>query len=259
VHEPKTGGTFVTSVLLQLYDVRWTRWTHLRNTLQSNMVFRRPRGTLIYNSHKHGACEHIPEAHRHKQILASVRNPYDLYVSQYEFGWWKQPQFRKYFRAAIPDLDKRHPDFPNGISFTDYVFLANAAFRTGNPDGFRTGEEPGLQTEQFVKYYFRDPKRTLAHWNEEYLMSPERPYQADLLPVHFLRMDCLNQDLHAFLLSAGFPAEDVAFILNLGKILPGGKGRSSGQKWEGYYTPELKAQVRRRERFLFARFPEWDL
>ena len=27
VHEPKTGGTFVTSMLFRLYGLRWTRWT----------------------------------------------------------------------------------------------------------------------------------------------------------------------------------------------------------------------------------------
>jgi hypothetical protein len=152
VHEPKTGGTFVTSVLLQLYDVRWTRWTHLRNTLQSNMVFRRPRGTLIYNSHKHGACEHIPEAHRHKQILASVRNPYDLYVSQYEFGWWKQPQFRKYCPRRYSVLDKRHP-FPEWHSLYGLRSSRQPPPSHGHPGWLPDGRvEPVCKAEHSSKY-----------------------------------------------------------------------------------------------------------
>ena len=61
------------------------------------------------------------------------------------------------------------------------------------------------------------------------------------------------------LLEVGYPAESIEFILTAEKVLPpGGKPREGG-KWERYYTPELKALVRRRERLLFTLFPEYDV
>lgn len=77
-----------------------------------------------------------------------------------------------------------------------------------------------------------------------------------MFDVRFIHTERLNWELHAFLLEAGFPAADVAFVPELGRILPDGKGRTERQRWEHYYTPELKAEVRRRERWLFLLFPE---
>jgi hypothetical protein len=57
-----------------------------------------------------------------------------------------------------------------------------------------------------------------------------------------------------------YDEEDIRFILDLGRILPKGRGRSvEQQKWESYYTPELKRRVREKERFIFELFPEFDV
>jgi hypothetical protein len=56
----------------------------------------------------------------------------------------------------------------------------------------------------------------------------------------------------------GYAHEDISFILNHSKVFPLGKGRSAEQKWEKYYTPELKAFVREKERVLFTLFPEFE-
>lgn len=66
-------------------------------------------------------------------------------------------------------------------------------------------------------------------------------------------------DLAAYLLSLGYRREDLAFIAGLGRILPMGIGRREDQRWEDYYTPELKAHVRRTEGALFGLFPEFDV
>ena len=67
VHQPKTGGTFVTAVLFRLHEFRWTRWTHLRSALRVNLVHRGRYGTLVYNTHKHGGRGAIPPEQRHKR------------------------------------------------------------------------------------------------------------------------------------------------------------------------------------------------
>ena len=101
VHEPKTGGTFVTSALFRLYGLKWTRWTHLRDAVFREARARHPKyGALVHDGNKHGLCRSIPAAHKAKPVLATVRNPFDLYVSQYEFGWWKRAEFLPFYRAV---------------------------------------------------------------------------------------------------------------------------------------------------------------
>ena len=79
VHHPKTGGTFVNSVLRQLYKV------------ENNVPRERRYGEFAWRR-KHRPCRKIPEEHRGKLVLATVRNPYDWWVSAYEFGWWKRKE-----------------------------------------------------------------------------------------------------------------------------------------------------------------------
>jgi hypothetical protein len=208
VHQPKTGGTFVTAVLFRLHDFRWTRWTHLKSTFRVNLAHRNRYGTFIYNNHKHGGRAAIPPEQRHKPVLATVRNPYDLYVSQYEFGWWKRREYRRWFR---PEL-----------SFEEYVHAAGEAF--------------GPLSQQFLRFHDGRPDG-----------------------VRFITTDRLNEGLHDFLAGMDYAAEDLAFIRDLQKILPQGKGRSAAQAWETFYTPELKQLVRTREHDLFTRFPQFDV
>lgn len=54
-----------------------------------------------------------------------MRNPFDLYVSKYEFGWWRRAEFRRYYEA-LPRFRDEYPTFPD-LSFADYVKLSNAA------------------------------------------------------------------------------------------------------------------------------------
>jgi hypothetical protein len=208
VHQPKTGGTFVTAVLFRLHDFRWTRWTHLRSAFRISLVHRNRYGTLVYNNHKHGGRRAIPPEQRHKPVLATVRNPYDLYVSQYEFGWWKRRQYRRWFARVR--------------SFDDYVRVAGEAF--------------GSLEQQFLR--FHDGRTG---------------------DVRFITTGRLNEGLHDFLAGMAYAAEDLAFIRDLQKILPRGKGRDATQRWESFYTPELKALVRTREHGLLAMFPEFDV
>lgn len=80
-----------------------------------------------------------------------------------------------------------------------------------------------------------------------------------MFPVHFLRKENLNQELYEYLLSVGYPAQEIEFIVNAPKILPPKSTRGEDKKWKNYYTPELKKWVRMKERLLFAIFPEYDI
>lgn len=253
VHEPKTGGTFVTSVLFRLYEFNWTYRTRIASALRTELVHRHRYGTLIYHNNKHGGCDAIPATQRHKTVLATVRNPYDLYVSQYEFGWWKRREWRSYFEA-IPDFRQQYPHFP-AISFAEYVTLSNLAFSDCRSPA---GDESriGLLSEKFVKFYCREPQSVLAALAAT--ATPEQPCRAALHNIHFIRTDQLNDGLYQFLLARGYDEADLRFVRGLDKILPGGKGRRRDQPWQRYYTPELKQWVRQRECMIFALFPEFD-
>lgn len=256
VHEPKTGGTFVTSMLFRLYGLHWTRLTHLKNSIFREVRSRHPKyGELVHNSNKHGGCQSIPNHQREKKVLATVRNPYDLYVSQYEFGWWKRREFLPYLRA-VPNFEKDYPTFPD-ISFSEYVKLSDAAF-----ERFEAGADElswGLRTREFIKFYFREPLRAWKRLNQDPNYVDANEYRSDMFDLHFVRTDDLNRGLYDFLIGSGYDNEDVSFVINQEKILPRGKGRTAEQQWQKYYTPELKQQVRHKERLLFNMFPEFDV
>ncbi len=251
VHEPKTGGTFVTSALFQLYGVPWNLRTRLASAFGRDVVARGKYGTFVFTNNKHGGCNEIPETYRDRPILASVRNPYDLYVSQYEFGWWKRREFLSYYRR-VPDFERRFARFPD-LSFAEYMELTGAAFRTLRNDRFA----PGLYTEQFVRFYFKSPQKAYARIDDSYIASES--YRNDMHDLRFVRTDRLNLDLYEFLAGIGFDARDVEFIVELDRVLPQGKGRSADQRWEAYYTDELKRSVRERDRLVFAIFPCFDV
>jgi len=255
VHEPKTGGTFVASALFELYGARWNLRTRLASALGRNLVTRGKHGTFVFTNNKHGGCNEVPQGWRGRPILASVRNPYDLYVSQYEFGWWKRRSFLSWYRR-VPDFERRFPRFPD-LSFPEYMELTGAAFRTLRNDRFGGERGPGLYTEQFVKFYFKSPEEAFARLDDAYIAA--QTYRDDMYDLRFIRTERLNQDLYEFLIGMGFGPGDAGIVLKLGRILPQGKGRPAGARWETYYTEELKRSVRERDRLVFAIFPEFDV
>jgi hypothetical protein len=96
-----------------------------------------------------------------------------------------------------------------------------------------------------------------ARIDDAYIAS--QAYRRDLHDLRFVRTDRLSLDLYELLVGMGFDASDVEFIKGLGRILPQGKGRAADQRWETYYTDELKRSVRERDRLVFAIFPHFDV
>ena len=250
VHEPKTGGTFVTSVLLRVHGIEWTRLTQLLTVLRSENRWRGPFGDFVYQNNKHGTCNQVPP--RYRDHLATIRHPLDLYASEYEFGWWKRRGMLRYYRA-IPDFATRFPTFPD-LRFEEYVALANLAFRS--PRERTRPDAPGAMTERFVRYYCRDPLAVMQRLNEP--QGSAEDVRRDLHDITFLRTNGLNRQLHAFLGRMGYPDDVLAFIPTLGRVLPQGKGRPMDRPWQSYYSPELLQSVRESESVLFDLFPDFD-
>jgi hypothetical protein len=156
------------------------------------------------------------------------------------------------------------PHYPD-LSFGDFLVLANTRFvncHQRQETGFRNDHlvddlRLGWHTEQFVRFYCRTPREVFAAISEDYIASGR--CRQDMFPLTFTFSDNLNVELHAFLLDVGHRAEDVAFVVDADRVYPAEGGRDLGDRWESYYTPELKRFVRTRERLLFELFPQYDV
>lgn len=271
---PKTGGTFVTTVLERLHSTDLTG--HLALPLQPRLLSAIMRiikqfhgistqqyGHLLNLEPKHATCNDIPDHHRHKLILSNVRNPYDWYVSQYEFGWWKRtfmydpadtPTPVGYaIEQVLPEFVSQHVHFPN-ITFREFLELCKKAEGVYNEkfDG-----DLGLYTYGFIQFFYKNTASFVSRVDQNYLISGRHLENA--FNVHFLNTEHLNRDLYDFLASQGYRTRDLDFIPKLGRVLPMSIGRTEDQKWEHYYDADLKDQIRETDWVLFSLFPEFDV
>jgi hypothetical protein len=127
VHLPKTGGSFVTSVLRELHNRRGHEriWDRLYNRWLGG------GGEVNYRERsKHAQCYTIPEEHRDKTICSIIRHPFDLYVSRYFFGWWRT-QSEKY--CHVEKVKSKYPYFP-ALNFEEFIRVsANEFGKLFNP------------------------------------------------------------------------------------------------------------------------------
>lgn len=253
VHLPKTGGTFVEQVLKTLHCPSWIG--QKIHGMQRRLGITLPLYPYKYREYrKHAACRLIPEKDRGKIILSCVRNPYDLYVSHYKFGWWKtHPQE---FYKPNTEIYTRSLLEPEKVTFADWV---HGMYQHGNwVQEYREIDpniDSGFASIEFADYFCKEPSCVLSQPSENQMAAE---FERTKYNVHFLRMESLNEQLYQFLLERGYPEERVAFIRTQGKIFPGKPTRSATDSMDKFFTPELKAIIRQRARLLFALFPEYD-
>jgi hypothetical protein len=256
IHWPKTGGTFVTQVLDELIAKRGAAPPDPAINVDC---------ALMRTSEKHDHVHQIPQPFRSKKILFTIRSPYDHLVSLYEFGWWKSHLNDTFDEAKMKKLFHRYPD----ISFVDYIqsiynwtLLSNGCldYLWGNKCvSTRVFERAnvGLITMEFINYTFNEPDKLISNLPQ---FLDQGNYLNELPDnITFIRCEDLNRELAEFLLGAGYPRESLEFILHLGKVRPEGGQRDPASNWKDYYTCDLKAIVREKERFLFKMFPDYDV
>lgn len=253
VHLPKTGGTFVEHVLKELHCPSWLG--QKIHAMQRRLGITIPLYPYKYREYrKHAACRFIPEQDRQKVILSCVRSPYELYVSQYKFGWWKQHPYEFYTRDS--EIYRRSLEEPEKVTFADWIqgMCEHANWVVARRESC-PNVEVGFASSEFASYFCTEGDLVLSQPTEAQMVQE---YERTKYNLHFLRMESLNEQLYQFLRERGYPEEKVAFIRTRGKIFPGKQTRSSGDSAEKYFTPELKALIRHKERLLFALFPEYD-
>jgi hypothetical protein len=246
LHMPKTGGTFVEKVLGQLFSEESGLYIDT-STEQGRTLF--PRAD------HHETFADIPEEHCSKKLLLSIRNPYDHYVSHYEFRWWRQQ------RNSIFDDSKVREIFPNypELSFEEFLRAINNWHLRSFIDPWTTElfetADIGFLTWENVRYVFPDPVAVI----EKFRGSEGGSYPSAMPDFCFISMDRLNQGLYDFLTSMGFEHERLDFILKMGRILPPEGGRDESKSWRAYYSPELRQFVRQKDRLVFSMFPDFDI
>ena len=251
VHIPKTGGTFVTrAVKTALCPGILGQRLH---TVRKRYRLRIPFYHYRYDEmRKHAMCKHIPADHADKPILSCVRNPFDLYVSQYKFMWWRKNPHDWF--ADVEAVVQNHGPLAE-MSFASFVD-ATQDFGTWMTDcraRYPRAQSLGWYSTEWIHYFCKDPAWVIdAADDAEALVARARE---SMYPVRFLNTGDLNGELHQFLLNLGYEPERIDFITSLGKITPGRPTRSEEETWERFYSNALKAKVRERERLLFRLFP----
>jgi hypothetical protein len=254
---PKTGSTFVRTVLKRV-EARRNRGLRrrLRRLLRLDpkpireLWFRKGGGGPFARIRdQHGAYSQVPARYRHLPVVAVARNPLDRYVSQYEFGFW-----RDYPAGSLERVRADFPGFPD-LSFAEFLDYYHRCANDYLSEEERGPRELGYQTRQLVRMIFRDPERALAEIHEDWIGS--EAFVAGLPELEFLRQERLNETLHEFLLRHGYAPEEIRFVLDHERIQPpGGTSRMAGEDWRDRYDPDLTRKVLEREKLLFRIF-EW--
>jgi hypothetical protein len=261
IHMPKTGGTFVEAALQRLYLSG--RRFGLRGRGR-----RAPHGAYIDTSlerdrrkiggdDQHQTLGQIPDAYLDRPIAFTVRNPFDHWVSYYEFGWWNTHPGDTFDEGKIRS---RYPLYPD-ISFDEYLRacydwdLLDRGYLPEGVDRRLDAAGVGPLTYDYIRFLSREPESVIDDPQSFFLGANSLGTPVDF---RFLRQESLNQELYDFLRSVGHTPDSVRFILEMGRVFPKGGPRRMSSDWTSYFTPGLRRLVRERESFLFRLFPDYS-
>ena len=251
IHMPKTGGTFVSSVLRKLHHMGRLHDVMLRKEsmlLAKYKLLKLIKGKQIdyLEFNKHGTCREIPVEYRHLPILSCMRNPFDWYVSNYKYAWWRShPQ-------DYPGL-KESPEWPE-LGFSQYLSLSNTKWLKLLNPSVEVNLSLGRLTVLFINYYCEHPDKIVSLQDDEALFSA---MQSDMFPLAFMQTANLNSELYQFLLSTGdYPGEQIDFILNKEKVSPRNQ-RKTNETWQSFFSASEREKIYYKDRFLFQLFPQY--
>jgi hypothetical protein len=256
IHQPKTGGTFVATVLSRLHQGRGhsvrTVWFDPSGHDEPPDV---GPGTVVQlmltTPNQHGARKDIPSKYLGRPIVATVANPYARYVSQYEFAWWRV--FPEMF-GPVAATRRRYPAFPD-LTFREFVELTNEA-GVAYKGPAHPNDTPGFFTQQFAECFLADPDAAYSRASDDSFATAAKPEIRST--IRFLDQARLGEELGTFLEDMGYSPTEVETARTTAGSIASEFGPALEDAWAPYYTPELRAYVRRKERWLFEWFPEFD-
>lgn len=219
LHSPKSGGTFVTEMLLA--------------------VASRVNGFSAINltDLKHSGVRSIPDKYRHLQVVMNRRNIFSHYVSRYNYRWWTS---EKRARKTL-DVDRVKADYPlfPELSFSEYLrFVNHWPYRSNFSNKIQSRleeREIGYNTWEFVRLTQQNPMATLRTFDN----IPAGQLREQYSDIRFLRTELLNEDLVALLVESGIAGQELAFILENKAIIPRPGERLSIEAWLGYLSSRV--------------------
>jgi len=241
---PKTGSSFVRKVIKDIFKRRSS--DNLLKKLAYEINISRPYKELILPNFQdpnprirhlvgqHGAYCQVPKEYIDRTIVSVIRNPYERFLSGYLYRWWADNP-----SLSQDELDEHFPNFPN-LNLDDYIKYQQLSSEDSELD-------LGSQTIQFIRMFFKDPKRVLYNITEDYIKS-DSAYQQDMPKILFLKQENLNNELSNFLSTKEFSREEVEFAKNYEKT---NVTKDRGQDKNSIWTKEAIEHLERSEQLLF--------
>jgi hypothetical protein len=250
VHLSKTGGTFVEQTLRELFcpSALGRKVHRLKTKYGVSTPFYRYR--YDERGDQHALCNDIPRTEQGKTILSCIRNPFDLYVSEYTFNWWEKYSHLWFHDLAI--IERAYPDWRN-LSFPEFISVSNmhASWVRRTLVKYPKADRLGWYSHKFVYYYCRDHDYVFEAADDfDTLLGRVKE---TMYRVHFIHTDRLNQELYEFLLAKGYPREQIEFIPKKAKI----NASRTNHDYRAWYSDRLRRDVEQRDALIFSLFPEF--
>ena len=251
VHLSKTGGTFAEETLREVLcpSALGRRLHRMKTRHRIRIPFWKYRYDEVGD--QHALCNDIPPSERHKTILSCIRNPFDLYVSEYTFGWWKKFPHLWFHDAA--GVERTYPNWRD-FSFDDFISVSNrrAEWTHRALVKYPTSEKLGWYSHKFIYYYCLDHDYVFAAAdNIDALVERVRK---SMHPVHFIHTERLNQELFDFLLLKDYPRQAIEFIPGKDKV----NTSRADHNHRSWYSDKLRREIEQRDALIFRLFPEFQ-
>lgn len=252
---PKTGSSFARKAIFKVYEARdgaVRKW--FRQKLGGSepafelMLPKLESETSEPIKDQHGTLRQIPVKYRERAVVSVVRNPLDRYVSTYLFQWW-----RRFPPAPEAELKSVYLDWPE-LSFRDFYSMIHQISLENRLKRVRPKIELGMQTVQFIQFYFPDAENLLSRIDESWIESDA--WREEMPKIEFLHQENLSEELKVFLRLVGMRESLLGMIEDTGKVNVTERNESSRNFWS-FYDEALLSEVLWKDRLLFRIFPEY--
>ena len=217
VHFPRTGGTFITDVIMRFFPSAREIGYHLPRFLLPNEYSRLP-------------------------VLGAVRNPWEFYVSWYYHVWPRDAATPLHSWLSENGKQQFAGSTRNALNLgTDNHRLDALIEKLPEEVDYRKRNIPNIT---------RDALRTVRGTGVGYYTFRFNHLFGNADEVFFCRLETLRRDLIRFFEGIGVVTDELRdYVLRLDK-----KNIAEHLHYSTYYTPELVELVSIRERHLLERF-----
>jgi len=253
LNNPKTGSTFVRTVLKKIYEDpdkysfidRFSIKMGIKKSSLQELILPSIRN-FKRKRNQHGAYSQIPLSHINKPVFSVVRNPYEKFIAAYEYSHWK-----KYPRLTENTLSKYFPQFPE-LNIDEYIemgLMADKEFSLNEMDFI-----VGSQTEQFIYMFFKDPDSVVKKMNENYFESGE--YLEDIGKIDLLTQENLNSELIDYLNRFNLRKDQLEIINQHQKV---NENKSRQKDKNALMTQKFFNYIDNHEKYLFLMLKEFGI